>query len=214
MVTTSDTEHPSSNPAPLDDDGPSISARDSSILQAIQQEGFTVFTFDGLRRLLGLHQETLSRVLNRLEDEGLVERVSGGYKVTLEGGELVPRTMAAGSARVPMVQSLLPPDVDVGSIVAGLKGKWFGSLRWLGYSESEEGLVLKWITEDDGIQVDAKFANSLLTIEARVGEGKEVGHAIRASHELLGHVSRLYNRRPRPGNFATPVAYYPGLDFA
>ncbi len=214
MVTTADTEHPSSNPDPMDDDGPSISPRDSSILQAIQQEGLTVFTFDGLRRLLGLHQETLSRVLNRLEGDGLVEKVIGGYRVTPEGGELVPRALGAGSARVPMAQSLLPPDMDVGSIVTGLKGKWFGSLRWLGYSESEEGLVLKWITEDDGIQVDAKFANALLTIEARVGEGKDAGHAIRAAHELLGHVSRLYNRRPRAGTFATPVAYYPGLDFA
>ena len=32
-----------------------ISSRDTGILQAIQEEGLTVFTFDGLKRMLGVH---------------------------------------------------------------------------------------------------------------------------------------------------------------
>ncbi len=58
-----------------------LTARDSSILHAIQDEGLTVFAFDGLKRLLGVHQEMLSRVLDRLEDEGLLEKVSEGYRL-------------------------------------------------------------------------------------------------------------------------------------
>ncbi len=189
-----------------------ITPRDSNILRAIQEEGLTVFTFDGLRRLLGLHQETLSRVLYRLEEEGLVEKVAEGHRVTLGGNELIARPLGSGLTRVPLVQSLLPEDVDNDRIVSGLKGRWFGSLRWLGYSQSEEGMVLKWITEEDGIQVDAKFVDGFLTIEARVGEGKEVRRAVKASHQLLGYISRLYNK-PRQAGKLTPVAYNPDLEF-
>src|SRR2546428_11667598 len=59
-----------------------LTPRDSNILHAIQDEGLTVFAFDGLKRLLGVHQEMLSRVLDRLEDEGLLEKVSEGHRLT------------------------------------------------------------------------------------------------------------------------------------
>ena len=213
MVNTGESQSPLSDSGLRDDGESSVSPRDSSILRAIQEEGLSVFTFDGLRRLLGLHQETLSRVLARLEDEGLVEKVPEGYRVTRGGSELVARPLSSGVTRVPLVQSLLPEDVDVDRIVSGLKGRWFGSLRWLGYSQSEEGVVLRWITEDDGIQVDAKFTDGFLAIEAKVGEGKEVSRAVKAAHQLLGYVSRLYNPPRQAGRFASPVAYYPDLGF-
>jgi len=192
---------------------PSITPRDSNVLRSIQDEGLTVFTFDGLRRLLGLHQETLSRILERLQEEGLVEKMADGYRLTPEAGELVPRRLSSGLTRVPIIQALLPEDIDVGNIVAGLKGRWFGKLHWVGYSQNEEGTILKWITEDDGIQVDAKFTDTLLIIEARVEGGKEVSSAVRSTHQLMGYISRLYNGPKRAGGSATPVAYYPGLEF-
>src|SRR6059036_3867310 len=106
-----------------------ITSRDSSILQAIQEEGLTVFTFDGLKRMLGVHQEKLSRVLGRLEEEGLLERVPGGYSVTHRGSMFSPRPLNTVQPRIPIVQSLLPADIDLGQIITGLKGRWFGSLR-------------------------------------------------------------------------------------
>src|SRR5712691_4584992 len=191
-----------------------ITSRDSSILQAIQDEGLTVFTFDGLKRMLGVHQEKLSRVLDRLEDEGLLEKVSEGYSVTLRGSELIPRPLNSAQPRIPIVQSLLPQDIDLGQIVSGLKGRWFGSLRWLGYSQNEEGMVLKWITEEDSIQIDAKFTENYLSIDAKVGEEKDVSQAVKASHQLMGHISRLYGG-PRHGrNMLTPVGFYPDMSFA
>src|SRR5437870_12747376 len=107
-----------------------LTPRDSNILHAIQDEGLTVFAFDGLKRMLGVHQEKLSRVLDRLEDEGLLEKVPEGYSVTLRGSELIPRSLNSAQPRIPIVQSLLPQDIDLGRIISGLKGRWFGSLRW------------------------------------------------------------------------------------
>ena len=190
-----------------------LTPRDSNILQAIQEEGLTVFAFDGLKRLLGVHQEMLSRVLDRLEDEGLLEKVSEGYRLTTRGSQPIARPLNSIQPRIPIVQSLLPHDVDVQRIITGLKGRWFGSLRWLGYSQTDEGLVLKWITEDS-IQIDAKFTDNYLSIDAKVGEEKDVSQAVKASHQLMGHISRLYGGPKRGRNLLAPVAFFPDMSFA
>jgi DNA-binding PadR family transcriptional regulator len=191
-----------------------LTARDSNILHAIQEEGLTVFAFDGLKRLLGVHQEMLSRVLDRLEDEGLLEKVSEGYRLTDRGNQQVSRPLSSTQPRIPIVQSLLPHDIDVQRIISGLKGRWFGSLRWLGYAQNEDGLVLKWITEENNVQIDAKFTENYLSIDAKVGDEKDVSQAVKASHQLMGHISRLYSGPRRSRNLLTPVGFFPDLSFA
>jgi DNA-binding PadR family transcriptional regulator len=191
-----------------------LTPRDTNVLHAIQEEGLTVFAFDGLKRLLGVHQEMLSRVLDRLEDEGLLEKVSEGYRLTDRGNQHVARPLSSAQPRIPIVQSLLPHDVDVQRIIAGLKGRWFGSLRWLGYSQTDEGLVLKWITEENSIQIDAKFTENYLSIDAKVGEEKDVSQAVKASHQLMGHISQLYGGPRRGRNLLTPVSFFPDMSFA
>jgi hypothetical protein len=181
------------------DEAPDIAVgvRDAGILEVLEREGFTGFTFDGLKRLLGTHPETLSRALDRLEEQGLVQKTPGGYRVTPRLQEM-PRMhpVASEAPAVPLVQTFLPYDVSVPTIIAHLKGRWFGTLRWLGYAEEEGGVTLKWVTDDGGIQIDAKFAGSALSVEARLGAGRLVNDAIRAAHQLVGYVARLYARSP------------------
>src|SRR5215510_4293103 len=133
-----------------------LTPRDANILQSIQEEGLTVFAFDGLKRLLGVHQEMLSRVLERLQEDGLVVKGPEGYSLTPKGSQPIARPLSSTLPRIPIVQSLLPHDIDVQRIAEGLKGRWFGSLRWLGYSKSDDGLVLKWITDENNVQIDAR----------------------------------------------------------
>ena len=189
-----------------------LSARDTGILQAIQEEGLTVFSFDGLKRLVGVHQEMLSRILGRLEEDGLLERVVEGYQLTSKAAHFF-RPMSLTAPRVPIVQSLLPQDINMQEIITGLKGRWFGSLRWLGYTQNDEGTTLKWITEEENVQLDAKFTDTYLSIEAKIPEGKDSSKAVRAAHLLLGHISRLYTGPQRPKSLARTVMFHPDLEF-
>jgi hypothetical protein len=192
-----------------------LTPRDTGILQTIMEEGLTVFTFDGLKRLTGLHQEKLSRIIDRLEEEGLLEKVDEGYRITSRGNETIPRPLDTALQPIPIVQSLLPRDVDLQQIISGLKGRWFGGLRWLGYSQNDDATILKWIAEEDGIQIDARFTDSYLSIDAKVAEGREVSQAVKAAHQLLGHVSGLYGTPTRRRHhLASQIAFYPSLDFA
>ena len=191
-----------------------LTQRDTGVVQAIMEEGLTVFTFDGLKRLLGLHQEKLSRIIDRLEDEGVLEKVPEGYRVTNKGTALIPRPLNSAPLPVPIVQSLLPRDVDIESIVSNLKGRWFGKLRWLGYTKNDDGMVLKWIAEEEGFQLDAKFADNYLSIDAKMLETGEASEAVKAAYQLMGHVSRSYNPPRQRGRAVSPIVYYSTADFA
>lgn len=169
--------------------------RDTNVLHIIDEEGLSSFTFEGLKRRLGIHPETLSRVLYRLADQGIVKKGAEGYTVTSKAKELLKSYPLA--SKVPsmcLLQTLLPPDVPVQDVVSKLKGKWFGVLRWLGYSESREGAVLKWITEDGGIIISATLSLGQLNIDAKMLWEKDLNVALKASYQLMGYITDIISK--------------------
>jgi len=174
----------------------SFGERDNDILDLISEEDLTMFSFDGLKRRSGLHPETLSRILGRLEQEGIVEKEpAGGYNVTSKISDFLrPRQTSNGGSYVPLLQTFLPSDMSVQKLIYDLKGRWFGSLRWLGLSDNGENVTLKWITEDDDIQVDANISENALTIQAKFLQNRDFNTALKASYQLLAHISRLCSR--------------------
>ncbi len=184
--------------------GLEIGPRDLEVVQFIAEEGLLGFTFEGLKRRLGTHPETLSRVLDRLEEQKVLEKTERGYHVTQYGREVAGvRQLSSSAARVTLLKTLLPHVENPREAVSHLRGRWFGPLRWLGYAEDEKGTNMKWITEDGGVQVDAIFSEGELTIEGRIREGKDLTDAIKASHQLVGYISKVY---PSPADHR--VAYF------
>ena len=170
----------------------SFSERDTDVLNLISQEALTRFTFDGLKRRLGLHPETLSRILSRLEQEGIVEKGPEGYRVTSKIDQIETlHSTISDESRMPLLQTLVPTNVSVEQLVLNLKGKWFGLLRWLGSTEGEEGITLKWITEDGSIQVNANILEPALTIDAKFLRDKDLNMALKASYQLMVYISKL-----------------------
>lgn len=173
-----------------------ISHRDAEVVRAIEEEGLSVFTFDGLRRITRSHPETLSRTLERLEEGGIVARVPEGYSFTTRAKGAPALSPASSAARtVPILHTFLPYDASAGRIVAALKGRWLDNIRWVGMGENPEGLVMKWVTDDGTVIVDAKIASGQLDIEAKIESDSDLPKAVRAAHQLMGRISRLYSSR-------------------
>jgi DNA-binding HxlR family transcriptional regulator len=176
----------------------SLSEWDTNVLDLISYESLTRFTFDGLKRRLGVHPETLSRALSRLEEQGMLEKQVDGYRVTSKAAKS-SRLQPLGKKQenLPLLQTLLPPDVPVKQVIKDLAGKWFGTLRWFGFAENGESITLKWITEDGGIQLDADFSDGALSIEAKMLSGNNMNDALLASYQLMGYISKMYSRSGR-----------------
>jgi hypothetical protein len=138
----------------------------------------------------------------------MIEKRVDGYKVTTKLRKVLGSLPLSEKERsIPVLQTLLTPDITARQAVSDLAGRWFGTLRWLGYAKSIDNITLKWITEDGGIQVDAVFSEGALSIEAKMLSEKDLNVALRASHQLFGYISKIYSR---PGR-VQHVAYF--IDF-
>ena len=169
----------------------SLSERDADVLTLIENEGLAMFTFDGLKRRTGLHSETLSRILCRLEDEGIIIKERDGYRVTPKITELKLQQSPAETVVTPLIQTFLPSDLLTNQLVLSLRGKWFGSLRWLGISEGSHGVTLKWVTEDGGIQIAANIQGVALNIEAKFLTSNNLNAALKASYQLMSIIGKI-----------------------
>ncbi len=189
----------------------SLSERDADVLVLIETEGLATFTFDGLKRRTGLHSETLSRILCRLEEEGIIKKEQGCYRVTPKITELKLQPPRMEAPTTPLMQTFLPSDLLTGQLILSLKGKWFGALRWLGISESASGVTLKWITEDGGIQIAANIQGTALNIEAKFLTNNNLNAALKASYQLMTLIGKLAtNSQASRTMAARNVGFYGG----
>jgi DNA-binding MarR family transcriptional regulator len=182
----------------------SLSERDADVLALIENEDLAIFTFDGLKRRTGLHPETLSRILVRLEQEGIVKKEHEGYRVTPKITKLKLNQAHKEETTTPLIQTFLPSDLMTQQLILSLKGKWFGVLRWLGISENSDGVTLKWITEDGGIQIAANIQGTALNIEAKFLTNNNLNLALKASYQLMSNIGKLC----QGSHTARNVAYY------
>ena len=182
----------------------SLSERDADVLALIENEDLAIFTFDGLKRRTGLHPETLSRILVRLEQEGIVKKEPEGYRVTPKITKLKLNPRTKEEPTTPLIQTFLPSDLMTQQLILSLKGKWFGVLRWLGISENSQGVTLKWITEDGGIQIAANIQGTALNIEAKFLTNHNLNLALKASYQLMTNIGKLY----KGSHAARNVGYY------
>jgi hypothetical protein len=190
----------------------SLSERDADVLALIETEDFDHFTFDGIKRRTGLHSETLSRILGRLEQEGIIKKDHEGYRVTPKIIELKLHLPHNEAPTTPLIQTFLPSDLRTQQLILELKGKWFGILRWIGISENNQGVTLKWITEDGGIQIAANIQGTALNIEAKFLTSNNVNLALKASYQLMSLIGKLCITSQSTRNaMARNVAYYGGF---
>ncbi len=168
---------------------------DREVLELLRNEPASAVGFQGLKRRLHLHPEKLSRALRRLERDDLVEKTELGYRIGERARDLLtPTAMKPAVPSIPILQTFLPPEVDLQELATYLRGKWFGALRWYGLMETPEELTLSWLSEDDAIQIDARLRTGALSIDAHFSEAAQFPAATMAGHELFQHIAQAYGR--------------------
>jgi hypothetical protein len=181
----------------------SVSSRlDDRVLLALQELPGRI-AFNGLRRVLRAHPESLSRALRRLEREGLIERTDGGYRLLAREPSLDPS--AVDDLR-PIARVEVPLGVAPETVLGRMSGHWFGNLRWVGVIERASGRLLAWARRDGSGYVLLGIQGRTLRVYVpdETGPG-ELAEAEDAAYELLGHaVDALRPTAPDGGG----VAFY------
>jgi len=84
-----------------------------------------------------------------------------------------------------------PPGIDPGILTSKLKGRWFKNFRWVGYSTSESGQSLYWITEDGRFQLVVRLAHAEILVWSQPTNEVETHSSIAAGYELFDRISRI-----------------------
>jgi hypothetical protein len=163
---------------------PESSRLEDRVLVTLQELNGRI-AFNGLRRVLKAHPESLSRALRRLEREGLIERSEGGYRALSSEPRLDPSatTHLRPIARVDVPLGILPE-----TVLGRLSGHWFGNLRWVGMIDRPSQRLLAWARRDGSgyvlLGIHGRHLRVYVPDESGPGDPTE---AEDAAYELLGH---------------------------
>lgn len=173
------------------------SENDLAVLNALgsDQDAQDV-SFQGIRRRLGLHQETLSRSLHRLQRDGYIEHLANAYRISPKGLETInlsgdtvrPKPNSREPIDTPILSAMLPANVDVRDLADALSYKWFGDLRWLGSSQSANSTTLTWITSDTAQKISVRITGNSLSIDTTERDSNYISRVIPSAYELFDQV--------------------------
>lgn len=164
--------------------------------------------FNGLRRSLAAHPESLSRSLRRLERDGLVVREDGGYALR----EPVPDRPSNGRGdRMETGRTVatvaLPPGFGTEEVLGALVGRWFGRLRWVGIYENPGEPSLVWSVDghEGHVLLNARRGTLRVSVD-RPREDAESTALEEAAQELLVYslprIRRARGERSTVASFA------------
>jgi len=169
--------------------------------------------FNGLRRALDAHPESLVRSLRRLERHGVVRHEADGY--LLVDRPDVPPPPATRAPRA-FAEVTLAPGVSRTELFGRLAGRWFGRLRWVGLYEPADGPWLVWSIEGaPGTQVRLGVRRGRLSLVLERPDGAPSdGVPEEAARSLLRHaVDALAPTGPSDPNVLTIGPSHPVFGF-
>ena len=180
-------------------------SNDKKILSVLNQDSDLIdnqYTFNGLVRKLGIHQQSLSRALRRLEDAGLIQRTESGYKLSknlrsilVKKSRIDLENLAKKISKQPfqfvqILQMYIPTTIKVDEVVDKLVGKWFGNLRWIGLVEGDGGYVLQWANSDKFL-VNLKIVSRYAAIESNATAEKDKAESMVSAHRIFEQITKV-----------------------
>jgi DNA-binding MarR family transcriptional regulator len=166
-----------------------IQEPDQGIIRTLEADGGTM-AFQGLRRRMNIHQEKLSRALQRLEGEGYVQHTSKGYVLTQKGSSLAQQWLCeAPKAYSTILQSFLPGDLSPANMAHHLEGRWFHNLRWQGIKEDGHQIILRWVTEVTGVEVVLHLSWGQVRVETDAVDRERLIEALMGAQKVFGYLT-------------------------
>lgn len=168
---------------------PAIQEPDLGIIRTLESDGGTV-AFQGLRRRLNIHQEKLSRALQRLEGDGYVQHKPKGYVLTQKGSSLAQGWMSEPpKAYSTILQSFLPGDLSPKNMARHLEGRWFHNLRWQGIKDEGDQIILRWVTEATGVEVVLHISWGQVRVETDAVDRERLIEALIGAQKVFGYLT-------------------------
>lgn len=167
-----------------------LDPRELEVLKLLSADQNAYYSFQGLRRRLGLHQETLTRTLKRLEEAHAIEHSPDGYKVKGSGNTFSFMVRTGQPNPKPVIEAYLPSQIDVTVLFQKLRGRWFSNFRWLGYSQDGSMLSMSWISEDGRMQLQARISGGRITISTDTYTSQSESEQIAAAYQLFDHITK------------------------
>jgi biotin operon repressor len=170
---------------------------DNKILSLLNQDTGSYYSFKGLMRKLGIHQQSLARALNRLEQCGLVTRSSNGYRLNLSKQQLSPSRDQESNGKYTqgsfnlLLQTYIPKDITGRDIMKALVGRWFGKLRWIGLTEGETGHSMHWTNEENSFQVNLKLIWNSVVIESNAVSNSDKAEAMIGCFKMFEQITKI-----------------------
>jgi DNA-binding Lrp family transcriptional regulator len=187
---------------------PQVREKDLEVLKSFDDDQDLSLAFQGLKRKLGFHAETLTRSLRRLERDSLLERTGDGYRLTGKGIDFVGSKRDAPNGEMLQIFHTYLPDVAVSqALLVNLRSKWFGSLRWLGSFTKGEKVVMSWISEQGTNQINVMFQNSFISVEAVIDNPSQKELAVRSAYELVSQIAKAYSDGGSPPMTIHPLRF-------
>jgi hypothetical protein len=185
---------------------------DDRVVEFLQDRPGRV-AFNGLRRALDAHPESLVRSLRRLERHGVVLHGTDGYGLVDRPN--AERPSAPGRSRS-FAEVTLAPGVSRTELFGRLAGRWFGPLRWVGLYEPSDGPWLVWSVEGSRAQVRLGIRRGRLTVLVdRTNAPGSDARADDAARRLLGHAIDALEPSPGESSDALTISARPTtLSFA
>ena len=195
---------------------------DAKILSLLGQKTGSNYSFKGLIRKLNLHQQSLTRALNRLEDLKLIKKSQIGYRLTTNGESLMMLLSSTKNSTnnligrdnsilnkekqkrngyIQLLQTYIPVDVKPEEILYKLIGKWFNNLRWVGLIEGEAGgYMLQWVSDDNNaFPIILRVISDYLIIETNASSDKEKIEAMIGSYRIFEQVTKILHNKIEEG---------------
>ncbi|MBI1827974.1 MAG: ArsR family transcriptional regulator [Thaumarchaeota archaeon] len=177
-----------------------VRPNDSKVLDVLSENNSN-YTFRGMMRKLGMHQESLSRSLQRLHELDLIEKSQLGYRLSEKGAFLAKDDPKLKISYTPLLQTYVPSNIHASDIISNMAGRWFKNLRWIGMVESQTDHVLQWLGEFGSFDLNLRVSPNYITIESSATSEKDKADAMISAYRIIQEVSKLYGSQY--GSFST-----------